>query len=295
MLSFAQYISITLFPLLILTRLIHPKDKRTDSFRYGADLLPVGPMDMLGIKAAFADPGSIEMIGYLDKKDVETSHLLMGPAYAFTGGDSKKARTAIASLSQALEETNKVGYCRIVRTKDADPKIGVLLPKLEGRDDGNLGTGTAFTEGKGGRYLAFLEMPFADDIQHHRPRPVPLEHFGDNNDETVCDDLVESMMLPDDQFQSEDVSFPALKAHQRMVAFYAINPLSPEEEMQQEGLAEDRIAEASQAKPLCELDVVKAVSKKASKPIDTFVKTFPLVHHKKEDEKKRKYWGDASQ
>ena len=239
---------------------------------------------MLGINAAFADPGSIEMIGYLDRKEVESSNLLIGPAYAFTGGDSKKAQTAIAALAQALEETNKVGYCRIVRTKNGDPKIGALLPKM-----------CPDTDGKGGRYLAFLEMPFADDIQHHRPIPIPLDYHGDYKDEKVCDDLIDSMMLPDDEFQSENVSFPALKAYQRMVAHFATNPLSPEEEMQQEGLPPDRIIEASQAKPLCDLDVVKSVSKKASKHVDAFMKTFPLVEHKPEDGKKRKFWGDGSQ
>ena len=195
-------------------------------------------------------------------------------------------------MSQALEETNKVGFCRIVRTKNGEPKIGALLPKMEGCDDGTV---SPDTKGKGGRYLAFLEMPFADDIKHHQHRDVPESYKGDDKDEMVCDDLIDSMMLPDDEFQSEDVSFPALKAHQRMVAFYAINPLDEKEEMQEEGLAPERIKEASQVKPLCDLDVVKTVAKKASKQISVFNEKYKLVEHKPEDAKKKKFWGDATQ
>lgn len=269
-----------------------PKDKRTDAYRYGSDLIPVGKMDMLGISKAFPGEPSIEIIGYLDRKDIESSNLLMGPAYAFTGGDSKKSRTAIAALSQALEETGKVGFCRVVRTKDGEPKIGALLPKLDGSDDGNVGPDT---QGKGGRYLAFLQLPFADDLQHSLARPIPLACHGDYKDEQVCDDLIDSMMLPDDEFQSEEISFPALKSYQQMVAHFAMNPMNAEEELQKEGLEKERILEASQAKPLCDFDVVKAVSKKASRQIDAFLNTFPLVEHRPEDAKKRRFWGDGSQ
>ncbi|KAL7535550.1 hypothetical protein ACHAXR_006562, partial [Thalassiosira sp. AJA248-18] len=275
-----------------------PYDKRTDAFRYGCDLIPVGKMDMLGINAAFADSPSIEMIGYIDKNVVESSNLLMGPAYAFTGGDSKRSRTAIAALSQALEETGTVGFCRIVRTKNGEPKIGALLPKRfdgscdgDGNDDGTFGPDT---KGKGGWYLACLELPFSDDVQRDDIIPIPFEWRGDYTDEQACDDLIDSMMLPDDEFRSEEISFPALKAHHNMVAHFAMNPLSPEEEMDKDGLAEERILEASRAKPLCDFDVVKAISKKASKQIDAFLATFPLVERRPEDEKKQKHWGDGN-
>ena len=243
---------------------------------------------MLGINAAFADSPSIEIIGYIDKSVIENSNLLMGPAYAFTGGDSKKARTAIAALSQALDEMNMVGYCRIVRMKNGEPRIGALLPKLEGSDDRSYGPNT---RGKGGRYLAFLELPFADDLQHQADIHISLEWHGDFKDEKVCDDLIDSMMLPDDELQSEEIPYPALKAHHHMIANLAMNPLSHEEEMNKEGLAEERILEASQAKPLCEFDAVKAITKTASEQIDAFVDTYPLMENRPEDDKKTRHWG----
>lgn len=211
-------------------------------------------------------------------------------AYALTGHDSKKSRTAIAALSQALDETDMVGFCRIVRTKNGEPKIGALLPKLVGSDDTSYGPDT---RGKGGRYLAFLELPFEDDILHHACLPIPFDWRGDYNDEKVCDDLIDSMMLPDDEFHSENISFPALKAHNQMVANLAMNPLSEEEEMDPDGMAKDKILEVSHAKPLCDFDVVKNITKKASEQIDAFVETFPLVKHNAEDDKKQKYWGGS--
>jgi hypothetical protein len=283
------------------TNALLKKDKRTDAFRYGSDLIPVGKMDMLGINAAFADPGSIEMIGYIDLAAVESSNLLMGPAYAITGGESRKSRVAIAALSRALDETGTVGYCRVVRTRNGEPKIGALVPRLVvGLDDDGGRAGTVGQEndtreeGEIGRYLAFMELPFADDLQRTVDRRVPLEYHGDCGDERACDDLIDSMMLPDDELRSVDISNPALASYRRMVAAFAMDPMSAMEETQTVGLPEGRILEASRARPLRDYDVVKSIHEGASRHIDAFLDAFPLVEHKPEDNKKRKFWGDGN-
>jgi ATP-dependent DNA helicase 2 subunit 2 len=280
----------------------HKQDKRTDAYRYGSDLIPVGKMDMLGINAAFADPGSIEMIGYIDRVAVESSNLLMGPAYAITGGESKKSRIAIAALSRALDETGTVGYCRVVRTKNGEPKIGALVPRLvvgPNGDGGNAGVvgqeNKTHEEGGEGRYyLAFLELPFADDLQRTIDRRAPLEYHGDCDDERACDDLIDSMMLPDDEFRSEDISNPALASYRRMVAALAMDPISAIEETQTIGMSEGRILGACRARPLRDYDVVKSLHEGASRHINAFLDAFPLVEHKPEDDKKRKFWGDGN-
>jgi ATP-dependent DNA helicase 2 subunit 2 len=272
------------------------KDKRTDAFRYGSDLIPVGKMDMLGINAAFVNPGgSVEMIGYIDRKVVESSNLLMGPAYSITGGESRRSRSAVAALSQALEETDTVGYCRVVRTKNGDPKIGALFPRLVGRDDGGGGGPGGGRGGGGGRYLVFLGLPFADDLQRTIDRRVPSECRGcDREDERACDALIDAMMLPEDDFRSERMSSPALAAYRRMVAAFAMDPMDANEETMAEGLSEGRISEASRARPLRDFDVVRYVHERASMYIDAFLDAFPLVEHRPEDDKKRKFWGDGN-
>ena len=78
-----------------------------------------------------------------------------------------------------------------------------------------------------------------------------------------------------------------------MIAHFAMNPMDAKEEMNADGLAEEKIMEVSRARPLCEFDIVKAIHKSASSQIDEFTRAFPLVEHKAEDDKKRKFWGDG--
>ena len=58
-------------------------NKRTEAFWYGADLVPVAKMELLGVEAAFASAESIEVIGYLDRHSVLTSHFLIGKYNVF--------------------------------------------------------------------------------------------------------------------------------------------------------------------------------------------------------------------
>lgn len=103
-----------------------PSAKRTNAYRYGSDLVPVGKMDEDGLKAPFfSDKKLTEVMGYLDKNDVVNSNLLAGPTYAIFGGDkSVRGRTAIAALSQALEETDKVAFCKLKKEKKSEPIVG---------------------------------------------------------------------------------------------------------------------------------------------------------------------------
>jgi len=63
-------------------------NKRTDAFWYGADLVPVAKMEIFGLEAAFASTESIEVIGYLDRHSVLTSHFLIGNYNIFNEIDS---------------------------------------------------------------------------------------------------------------------------------------------------------------------------------------------------------------
>jgi ATP-dependent DNA helicase 2 subunit 2 len=253
-----------------------PIDLRVDAYRYGCDLIPVGRMDLAGINAAFAGGAnrSIEMIAYLERDDVIDSGLLMGPAYCVVGGkESARARSAVAALAQAMDEMGKVGFCRLVKTKNGGaPVIGILFPM---RADG-------------GRYLQFLQLPFADDIQHFQNRD--LFKFTCSNEQVMAsDDLIDSLMLSEGDF--ERVDNPTFKAYRQMIVDFAINAPKTEE-LRREGLPEENILRAAQPKPLCEFDTIKFLSKKASGKVSAFLKVFPLQENKV-DEKKRQYWGDV--
>uniref|UniRef100_A0A7S2Q060 VWFA domain-containing protein n=1 Tax=Skeletonema marinoi TaxID=267567 RepID=A0A7S2Q060_9STRA len=253
-----------------------PLDMRVDAYRYGCDLIPVGKMDLAGINAAFAGDTnrSIEMIGYLGRDDVVDSGLLMGPAYCVVGGkESNKSRSAVAALAQAMDEMGKVGFCRLVKTKNGGaPIIGALFPMPS----------------DGGRYLQFLQLPFADDVQHFQNRDMD-PFTGSEEQVQTCEDLIDSLMLPDGDF--ERVSNPTFKAYRQMIVDFAMNAVPKKEELREEGLPEENIVLAAQPKPLCEFDATKILAKKASGKISAFLEEFPL-QETKEDEKKKKYWGD---
>jgi len=252
-----------------------PLDLRVDAYRYGCDLIPVGKMDLAGINAAFAGDAnrSIEMIGYLERDEVVSSGLLMGPAYCIVGGkESNKSRSAVAALAQAMDEMGKVGFCRLVKTKNGGaPVIGTLFP----------------VTANGGRYLQFLQLPFADDVQHFQNRDLH-QFIGSDEQVQSSDDLIDSLMLPDGEF--ERISNPTFKAYRQMIVDFAMNA-PKKEELREEGLPEKNILLAAQAKPLREFDAPKILAKKASGKIIAFLEAFPL-QETKVDEKKKKYWGD---
>jgi ATP-dependent DNA helicase 2 subunit 2 len=266
-----------------------PQESRTDAYRFGSDLIPIGKMDMAGINAAFKSPKAIEMIGYIPSKDVISSGLTLGPAYALFGGkESKRSMSAVAALAAAMEDKGLWGLCRFVKSPNGDPRLAVLVPQtVEG---GNASS----SEEMGGRYLALLQLPFSDDVNPLRPVEVPLEDWGDDEESNVCDDLIDSLMIPDDQLDSISISIPAQQSYRRMIAHFAMNPITDEDE-RNEGLSEERILEACRATPLSELAEVRMLSKGAKKQIDSFLNMFPLVRNASEGKKpERKYWGDGN-
>ncbi len=252
-----------------------PLDMRVDAYRYGCDLIPVGKMDLAGINAAFAGDTnrSINIIGYLERDDVINSGLLMGPSYCIVGGkESSKSRAAVAALSQAMDEMDKVGLCRLVKTKNGGaPVIGALFP----------------IAADSGRYLQFLQLPFADDIQHFQNRDMD-KFVGPDEQVKASEELIDSMMLCGGDF--DRVANPTFKAYRQMIVDFAMN--APKKEvLREEGLPEDNILQAAQPKPLCEFDAVKILTKKSSEKVSAFLTAFPL-QETSDEEKKKHYWGD---
>ena len=266
-----------------------PQESRTNAYRFGSDLIPIGKMDMAGINSAFKSPKSIEMIGYVKSKDVIQSGLTIGPAYALFGERaSKRSMTAVAALAEAMECKNLWGYCRFVKSPNGDPKLAALVPKkLEDQSETS-------SETSRGWYFVLLQLPFSDDVNFLKPHEVPMHHWGDKNESDVCDSLIESLMIPDGQLQSTTFSHPSLQSYHRMVAHFSMNPITDEQEMM-EGLSEKRITKACNPGPLCKLEEFKILSKKASNEINLFLDIFPLTKNVSEGKRpEKKYWGDGN-
>jgi hypothetical protein len=268
-----------------------PQESRTDAYRFGSDLIPLGKMDMVGINAAFKSPKAVEMIGYIPSKDVRESGLTLGPAYALFGGrESKRSMATVAALAKAMDSNGLWGFCRFVKSANGDPRLAILVPQ---QGEGKVLSNSEATD-SGGWYLNLLQLPFADDVNYLKPPEIPMQDWGNNKENNVCDDLIDSLMIEDDELESKAIPFIALQSYQRMITHFSMNPITDEEE-KKEGLSEERILHACRATPLCELDKVKTLSKKATEHVNSFLETFPLTKTCSEGKKsERKYWGDGN-
>ena len=190
---------------------------RSKAYRYGNDYIPTNEYDEEALKMH----GDIDMsvMGYIEKEDVPPN-AYVGGGYAVTGGDSLRARTAISAMAQALAAEGKVALTRFVKSVDADPAIGVLLPmtKLEGE------------EGEGSHRLTFIQLPFAEDFTKYTFRSFRAEDLSlPNADITTlqlktAEDYINSMILRDDEVVSHKIANPAIRSLNRTLIERIVQP-----------------------------------------------------------------------
>lgn len=136
-------------------------------------------------------------------------------------------------------------------------------------------------------------MPYVGDLSKIVSRRQPEEYRGTVEEDKACDELIDAMMIADCDFNSFDISVPAMSANHNMVAHFATDPKSEKDETSKGGLPDETIRKVAQAKPLCEHDVPKIVAKKSKKEVDVFMSKFPLIQNDEEEEQKVMHWGDT--
>ena len=182
------------------------ESQRTKAFKFGDDLVPIGSFDLDALM--HRSPVSVQVLGYT-KQDTIPQSLMMGPPFGLSGAESRRSCAGIAALSQAMQELHFAAICTFVKTKDSDPLLGALFPLFE--------VGTQYTY-----RLIFIQLPFAGDVQ--RTSTVPLDDFCEEAKMKVCDDLIDSMMLPSDTLESTSIANPSLRSFHRTVVNKAIDP-----------------------------------------------------------------------
>ncbi len=174
---------------------ILPDQECTTAIRYGSDLIPMGDNDYEGLKDFTQKGPLLQILGYASTNQVPRIYMY-GPPYVITGADSQKACAAIMGLAQALQRSEKVAICTLKKTSKGSPQVGALIPLIEPEFETPL-------------RLAFLHLPFAGEV-----RELSMESFTDIINETddrksnVCDDLIDSLMLPDGCLDSGMVFSP---------------------------------------------------------------------------------------
>ena len=103
-------------------------EKRTQAFKYGSSLIPIGGFDMEGLK--MRAPVSLTVLGYVRTEEVPRT-LFIGDPYGVSGGESRQASAAISALSHGLHIEDCAALCKFVKSKDADPLLGAIFPLIE--------------------------------------------------------------------------------------------------------------------------------------------------------------------
>ena len=250
-----------------------PLDKRTQAYKYGADLIPIGAFDIEGLK--IRSPVSITVLGYMPATEIPRT-LRIGDPYAVTGEDSRRACFAISALAQGLHKEGQAALCKFVKSKDSDPLLAALFPLVDedvetdgsnsgvwGGDDDDGGSDANSEDGSTGVpcRLYLVQLPFAKEVNI-----LSMASLDDSvctaAEATVADDLIDSMMLPDDCLRSEKIANPAVRSYNKTLIDRAINPKAP--------LAFTRVKG-----PKDPMSTPQDIIEKAKDAIDAFLTTFP--------------------
>ncbi len=204
---------------------------RSTAFPYGSSLIPIGPMEMEGLK--FRSERRVTILGYVGIRDVPMT-VWMGPTRIVSGGLSRKACVTISAIAQALWRKDQLAICIYVKTTDSDPCMGVLAPLVE-NEQGNGGYGgqeeaTRATKGKGRelfktpRHLLFVPLPFADDMTSLAMQPLTNAVADAGSARRACSEFIDAFSLPPNLLNSESIANPAIRAFRKTMIQRAINP-----------------------------------------------------------------------
>jgi hypothetical protein len=127
--------------------------------------------------SASSTPILISILGYRPYTELPL-HVCIFPLYFIVRGSTcnecpaRAGSDSIASLGQAVENLQRYALCSFIKSKDADPINGILMPLLllqyhhTGKDDNNSNNnntrGGDSDDPKNKCALCFLQMPFVE-------------------------------------------------------------------------------------------------------------------------------------
>jgi ATP-dependent DNA helicase 2 subunit 2 len=187
------------------------KEDVTTAILFGSTLVPMSSFDFEGIKSDRGGP-LIEILCYLDRTKIPDAYL-MGPPYAISGDESQKTCAAISALAQALSRLNRVGICTFSKQKGKRPVLGALFPLPEPIYPHPI-------------HLVFLRIPFADEAKPFSMDPLDGFLKGPQNAVKTqsCDDLIKSLMLPNEILNPGQVPYPVSRSWNQTKVERAMNP-----------------------------------------------------------------------
>jgi ATP-dependent DNA helicase 2 subunit 2 len=176
----------------------------SEAYRFGSDYIPYNPLDELGL----SDPSDVKLkiIGYWGAENVPDCYL-MGEPYLLSGLDSRRACAAISALAQALHRTNNVALGTFVKTKDRDPVLMGVFPFVDETADEKMPL-----------RLMMIQLPFHEEMKDIDLSPLDCYVTVANpRVDSACDNLIDSMMLPDDVLDYTTIDNPCIESFYRTV------------------------------------------------------------------------------
>ena len=153
------------------------------AYRFGSDLIPFSPLDEAGLTQR--SPVKLTILGYTQKQIPQ--YMRLSPPYVLTGNESRRCCAAISALARGLQRTKRTAIATFVKSKDKDPILCGLFP-LENGDKP--------------LRLMMMQLPFSADAR------IPWieqkkEEEKNPQTESICDELIDNLMLPDDALDYE--------------------------------------------------------------------------------------------
>jgi Ku70/Ku80 beta-barrel domain/Ku70/Ku80 N-terminal alpha/beta domain len=194
------------------------EEDRAKAIQFGSTLVPMSSFDFEGLKPA--EMGArMEVLGYVERDSIPAAYM-SGPPSVLTGHDSKKACAGISALAQALEEKQKVAIATFYkRSTSKKPVLVALFPLNEPEYPHPI-------------HLVLLHIPFDREIKQLGLDSLTPYLEDDDSErksakEEACDDLIDSLMLPDDVLCSGKVPSPLLRSFNQTKIKRAMDPLAP--------------------------------------------------------------------
>jgi ATP-dependent DNA helicase 2 subunit 2 len=187
------------------------KDDVTTAILFGSTLVPMSSFDFESLKSNRGGP-LLEILCYIDRTKIPDAYL-MGPPYAISGDESQKTCAAISALAQALSRLDRVAICTFSKQRAKRPVLGALFPLPEPNYSHPI-------------HLVFLRIPYADEAKPLNLDPLDGYLKGHQTPAKTqsCDELIESLMLPNAILNPGQVPYPVSRSWNQTKVERALHP-----------------------------------------------------------------------
>ena len=167
---------------------------------YGSSLIPISEFDREGLKVAEEKP-YLQILGYMKREKVPSLYV-SGDPVVITGHESLKACAAISAIAQALDRKDKVAIGTFLKRTNASKKNLVALYPL------------SEPEYPHPMRLVCMEIPYGEEVKHITLDSLDELLHGEHESvkAKVCDDFIDSLMLPDGALGSGETPSPLVRS-----------------------------------------------------------------------------------